>query len=356
MNKPMLIAFLFSVVLHTFLYVGLNISKYQKPHLKKIVEFQLVNRVHPKNPLMSVKQLSNHSNLKQNFKKKLHSKKSNTQISTLNQLIPQFNPSPVSVPFAHTSTESKTGKAKGDHYDKYNKTGTIGFMNAMGVLSYIKHTPYLEATWQRVNLALDYPKDLYKERISGNVYIALNINHKGVFSKFLEIKGEQPLLNTYVAATLLQTLKAPMPSQYWLKANQEIPLQFTFKFDILAPHNERINNTGSVYKNALTFQRQKKLDYKINEDIHNFFVENKIPPILPIPGGFMVDLVLLYKVMASYGDKPTESSQRKARLKQFQQLLEQSIKKIRRPQTHTPEAVEFAVKKLDKRTNKTLFC
>ena len=69
------------------------------------------------------------------------------------------------------------------------------------------------------------------------------------------------------------------------------------------------------------------VDPWINEKIQEIFT-HYVPPIVPLPGGFYVDLVMAYKYVQNLVENaPLESEARQARIRVFHEELLQTIRK-----------------------------
>ena len=71
------------------------------------------------------------------------------------------------------------------------------------------------------------------------------------------------------------------------------------------------------------------MDPLLNEKTEEVFT-HYIPPIIPLPGGFYVDLIRAYEFVNNLIEgTPTESEQRQARLEKLHELLRMTVREQR---------------------------
>jgi|GEM_PF-6540912 len=216
---------------------------------------------------------------------------------------------------------------KSSIYDKYAEGGVFHTMDSIGLDEYNSMSPFLQALWQKVDANLDYPEDFARQRLAGRVNVHLLVNDQGLFvGDFLELTGENDLLKTYVAASLVHALGSPLPKVKWNSERKTLPVLLSFNFETYSIPEPSSVRTNLSVKNALLFERRKFVDPKINEDIETFFTKY-FPAIIPIgPGVLYIDFVYAYKMLSEYG-KPTAREKRQERLEGLRESLSRSIKK-----------------------------
>lgn len=243
----------------------------------------------------------------------------------IKDLLPNLS-TPVDVPQQEqVISKDQSWRTSAIRNDKYGSHGVFGVMQSMGVEEYAPAIPYFAALWKKINEKVDYPKDFKNKRISGIVNIHLELDEKGVFSgDFIEIGGDDNLLKTYVAALLIHNLKDPLPKSFWLKSRKSLTVMLSFRFKTFSDPEKFVRPKGFHLKNILSFHREEFVDNRVNQVVHEAW-NHYVPPIVPIPGGFIIDFVRAYQLIANIGE-PTESELRDQRLKQLKLELKNAIK------------------------------
>lgn len=199
-----------------------------------------------------------------------------------------------------------------------------GFMRSFGPKEFFENMTFFEKLWQKVELAVEYPDDFVQMGFSGTVLVHLQIDPDGVFrGKFLEIHASNKYLRAYVIACLLQGLRTPLPPAAHLQTKTPIPVAFAFEFKTYS--ELKPDNRGNYFKNYLTFQKTAYLDPRTKAIVERS-ITRYLPPVIPIPGGFFVDFVGLYKMIDSALD-PGEEQSKLAKLKALQEHMELLIQR-----------------------------
>lgn len=256
-----------------------------------------------------------------NHQQKRNTIKSDSQTLSRDILFPKYSFSPD----GHKAAVAEDGNQP-SIYDKYSEGGVFHTMDSIGLDEYNSMSPFLQALWQKVEANLDYPEDFARQRIAGRINVHLLVDNKGLFvGDFLELAGENDLLKTYVAASLVHALGTPLPKIKWNSERKTLPVLLSFNFETYSIPEPSSGKTNLSVKNALLFERRKFVDPKINEDIETFFTKY-FPPIIPIgPGVLYIDFVYAYKMLNEYG-KPTAREKRQERLESLKERLSRSLK------------------------------
>lgn len=187
-------------------------------------------------------------------------------------------------------------------------------------------TTFFRQISNKIDRALDYPEDMAKERIQGDVRVDFYVNNKGqLLGDFYSVKGSEPLLNLYVISSLLVLLKDPLPENLWSKDEEKIAMSIHVHFETYQFSEMQIRNSASFQANELSFTRTRYVIPLAVEKTEKFFTRY-VPPIIPIPGGFYVDLVMLAKYINNI-NTPDPDDQRKQRLTVTREWLELATKK-----------------------------
>ncbi|RZA03921.1 MAG: hypothetical protein EOP11_15800 [Proteobacteria bacterium] len=156
--------------------------------------------------------------------------------------------------------------------------------------------------WRRVNHHVEYPVDFIEANVEGTVLLHIKVRPDGSFTgDFLEIEDDNELLRTYVMAMVAYALREPIPG---IPATElkELAFALRFQFKLLLPDEIRGNRMAAHYKNTLQFDRVAFTEPKFTKDARQFLV-NWMPPVIPVPGGFFIDFVQLYKQLQAKQDR-----------------------------------------------------
>jgi hypothetical protein len=203
-------------------------------------------------------------------------------------------------------------------------SGATQYGNAMGLGFTLESLRYFDALYDRVNSQLVYPDDFAKQRVTGRVRIEAELSKDGKLIRFLSSTADDRLLQTYCFAVLMQILSRPLPQELWLPYDRA-NVAFDFDFRIRIPKEAPHYFAREVQKNRLGFGRENEVDPWLNEKF-NEIITHYIPPIIPIPGGFYIDLVAAYQFVNNLIEgTPTESEQRQARIEKLHEVLRGTV-------------------------------
>lgn len=213
------------------------------------------------------------------------------------QLGPSFGIGEKGLPHTdHSGSDSSSGGGgQGGPADGYEVA------NSMGIEEESKLYPFFSALWRRIDTATGYPEDFVKERITGYVTAQLVIDRRGVFTgRIARVDSDQPLLETYVLAVLFHALSEPLPRELWSDREQVI-LVSRFEFHTFTYGHIPPPRVQKELKNVLEFERNGYNDPKVNEAIEKFLT-HYMPPIIPVPGGFIIDFFRAYQFIQNLRD------------------------------------------------------
>lgn len=187
----------------------------------------------------------------------------------------------------------------------------------------LKNSPFISAQWRRINHSLIYPHDFIEQNIEGAVTVKLIVDRQGRLKDLVSVETPQILLELYITSFIYQVLQRPLPERVWSNADEN-PLVLHFDFRVSV--NEYQAGSGIHHiQRSLVFERFSYYDGKINRAITQALEKYKLFAF-PIPGGFYIDLVLLYKVIAQLAGEPTEEQARQKRLKVLKEELQRNVK------------------------------
>lgn len=223
------------------------------------------------------------------------------------------------------SDGGKPNKPRGrSGYDPHGKGGAMAVLNSMTAEEYHPQLGFFEHLRNKIHFATEYPEVIAKERIAGSVSVHLEVTKTGVFpGQFLKVVGTDKLLKTYVLATLIQTLKQPLPNKVWLKSRDTIPLILNFDFDLRMEGDRSPFPEPNSFKNSLRFHRVAYVEPLVYEKM-NKVLTKYLPPILPLPGGFFVDVIRAYQFVKNLTE-PTDEERQEQRLHLLRAKLEATI-------------------------------
>jgi hypothetical protein len=194
----------------------------------------------------------------------------------------------------------------------------------MGLDFTLESLPYFEALYDRVNSQLVYPDDFARQRVTGRVRIEAELSKDGKLIRFLSSTADDRLLQTYCFAVLMQILRRPLPTAAWLPYDRA-NVAFDFDFRVRIPTETPHFYAREVQKNRLGFGRENEIDPWLNEKF-NEIITHYVPPIIPIPGGFYIDLISAYQFVNNLIEgTPTESEQRQARIEKLHESLRSTL-------------------------------
>lgn len=180
---------------------------------------------------------------------------------------------------------SRTGSRKGDGVGQ-------GAYDALGYEERAPLLPLFEALWARLDGALDYPRELVESRVEGVVALRFTVDERGALaSDVTRVQASSTLLEAYVLSVVCACLEKGFEGPRRARRSRT-PVQLVVDFatspDEQLPSRER----GGVRGNALTVVRRRWRPSVLEEAVERVFTRY-VPPVLPLPGGFYVDVVRL---------------------------------------------------------------
>lgn len=216
-----------------------------------------------------------------------------------------------------------SGKGKGNGNSEGKDLDTMSVARGLTFEHEVAITPWLNAVWRHIDTGVEYPEDFARQRIVGSIQVQVDLDGEGKLKGgFHRIRSDQKYLRAYVLATLTKCLKEGISKTAWRPEGMSLALHFRFEAspDPGAANRDR----GGVIRNQLSFSRKAYANPEWEEKFERFFTKY-VPPILPMPGGFFVDFVRLYKMVDQWG-KEDETDLRSARVEQLYQLFQSRIK------------------------------
>ena len=206
-----------------------------------------------------------------------------------------------------------------------NNMGSGAWVEQVSIVKAMELTTFLQRIKEKIDLGLDYPEDMAVQRITGDVRLDFYVDRKGrIVGDFHSVKGSESLLNLYAMSSLLVLLKDPLPENLWAQEDRiaiSVHVEFaTFQFSEI-----RIRNEASFQANQLNFRRARYVQPLAVEKVEKIFTRY-VPPIIPLPGGFYVDFIMLAKYIQNI-NTPDPDDQRKQRLGLTRERLELATKK-----------------------------
>lgn len=188
------------------------------------------------------------------------------------------------------------------------------------------NTPFVKGLWQRINYRLIYPKDFIDQEIKGAVTATVVVDKRGVLKDLVSVETPQIFLELFIASYVYQILQFPLPTRLWLNSEEDtIKLTLHFYFHITAGDVIATQDLQFIQR-SLIFERVAPYEGRINKAIRQAW-DKYVPPVIPIPGGFYVDFVTLYKLVMQLSGEPTEEELREKRLK----ILKEELERTRKP-------------------------
>lgn len=206
-----------------------------------------------------------------------------------------------------------------------NNVGSGAWVEQVNVVKAMELTTFLQRIKEKIDLGLDYPEDMAVQRISGEVRLDFYVDREGrLLGDFHSIKGAESLLNLYVMSSLLVILKDPLPENLWAQEDR-IAISVHVDFATYQFTETRMQNLSSFQANQLSFRRARYVQPLAVAKVEKIFTRY-IPPIIPLPGGFYVDFIMLAKYIQNI-NTPDPDDQRKQRLGLTRENLELATKK-----------------------------
>ncbi len=188
-----------------------------------------------------------------------------------------------------------------------------------------KFHPFASKLYERIDSYLGYPPDFVEEHLEGFVTLHFLVDAEGKFlGKFLEVEGDKHILNIYAMAMVALALKEPLVNVRAKEGNR-IPVALQVEFRLLLPDEYSTRSAVRHFKNTLSFERIAFTEPRTTKRMRRI-IDKYMPPIIPVPGGFFVDLPLLYKRLTEK-DSDDPDWKRGIRMELDEQLLEQVVRK-----------------------------
>lgn len=208
--------------------------------------------------------------------------------------------------------------------------GNGQWVEQVGFDQAVELTAFFAQILRKLNRTLDYPNDMAVERIVGDVRLDFYVNKKGqMIGDFQTVKGSQALLNLYVMSATMVVLREALPENLWAKSEEKIAISLHVHFENYQFSEMAVRDSAFFNANELNIVRARYVVPLAVDKTMKVFT-HYVPPIIPIPGGFYVDLVLLAEYIDNIG-KPDPDDKRKERLKVTREQLEWAIKKKAQP-------------------------
>ncbi|HEY1080148.1 MAG TPA: hypothetical protein VGE46_08620 [Bdellovibrio sp.] len=222
--------------------------------------------------------------------------------------------------------DTVVGEGAAPQYGNGQWVEQVGFDQA------VELTAFFAQILKKLNRTLDYPNDMAVERIVGDVRLDFYVNKKGqMIGDFQTVKGSQDLLNLYVMSATMVVLREALPENLWAKSEEKIAISLHVHFENYQFSEMAVRDSAFFNANELNIVRARYVVPLAVDKTMKVFT-HYVPPIIPIPGGFYVDLVLLAEYIDNIG-KPDPDDKRKERLKVTREQLESAIKKKASPGT-----------------------
>ena len=225
---------------------------------------------------------------------------------------------------------SPTGHESLDPYQNLQESGqgwsqATQYANGMGLPFTNDTLGFFSSLYRKVDSALVYPDDFSRQRIRGKIRIEAELGRDGRLIKFLSSGSNSNVLEAYLLVLLIQVLKDPLPERVWLPTEKAV-VAFDFDLRTRTVGNVPTDFVLGTQKNQLLFGREALVDNLLNQKVYDVLT-HYVPPIIPLPGGFYVDLVLAYKFVKNLKEgAPTESEARASRIEKLHETLRQTIR------------------------------
>lgn len=193
--------------------------------------------------------------------------------------------------------------------------------------------PFFHGLWKKIDASLAYPSDFVKARIEGSVQLQFEVDERGVLTgRLFRLDADSNHLAAYLSALLVHALSSPLPKQDW-ETRGKINIVARFDFDIFTTARNTNQAEAHHLKNILYFKRSAYAQSRLNEYIEKFYARY-VPPIIPIPGGFVIDFYRAYKMIEAIG-KPDPDDLRDDRI---QLMMGEWSKTVRKEDVNESQA------------------
>lgn len=203
-----------------------------------------------------------------------------------------------------------------------------GYATNMDVKTQLETMHFYQAVWNKINEKFFYPLELAEMYIEGDVVVHLEVDRRGTFKgRLLKMQSTNPLLEAFTMGVVMLGLKHPLNERYWHATHDAelIPLSLTFHYRFYLQGVKEPK--GRALKNRLQFERYVRVQPKIQKQFYDFLKENHIPMIIPIPGGFYMDVVQVVDIIRNInkpGPKALEQKQRDLLKDQFERIIKEN--------------------------------
>lgn len=223
----------------------------------------------------------------------------------------------------------RLGPAEPNQQMESNEDEVSGFANGMDFKTHLETMHFYQAVWNKINEKFYYPLELADLYINGDVLVHIEVDKRGTFNgRLLKLQASNPLLEAFTLAVVFKGLKFPLNERFWHTTDALIPLSLHFHFDIY--HQGYKDAEGGLLKNHLRFERHVQKDPKIMKQVRDFMLEYKIPLIIPIPGGAMLDVVQAVQLIRSIG-KPGPKALEQIQRNRLKEQFETTLKDVQGP-------------------------
>ena len=184
-----------------------------------------------------------------------------------------------------------SAQAQGDGY---------AFAEGMDIASETEHYPFFDRLWRKIDVGLGYPSDLVEANIESDFTIQIEVDRRGVFTgRFVDLPANPSLLVVYSAAWLARSLREPLPPSLWAR-EERITLVTRFNFKLFHFTESFEGRGGGSFKNVFEFARAAYTPPQAMKAITRFY-DQYVPPVLPVPGGVVIDVVRVYRMIQEWG-------------------------------------------------------
>lgn len=144
----------------------------------------------------------------------------------------------------------------------FGESATPGKITGSG--AWVEQVPFekgleLTAFWLRLNEkisnGIDYPEDMVRQRIQGDVRADFYVNREGkIVGEFHSVRGSETLLNLYVMSSLLVALKDPLPKNVWADQDK-VAISIHVHFSTYSMTETRFRDESSFRNNELSLSK-----------------------------------------------------------------------------------------------------
>jgi len=214
-------------------------------------------------------------------------------------------------------------------FEESNDDEVTGFANGLDFKTHMETMHFYQAVWNKINEKFYFPLELADMYIDGDVTVHIEVDKRGTFKgRLLKIQASNPLLQAFALAVVFKGLKFPLNERFWHSSEALIPLSLQFHFEIYL-EGDKISQ-GGLLKNHLRFERYVQKDPKVVKQVRDFMLEYKIPMIIPIPGGAMLDVVQAVQLIRSIG-KPGPKALEQIQRNRLKEQFETTLKDVQGP-------------------------